>query len=91
MVFDANVANTFIFILINLNTILAEGIIKENKTVSYLTFSRKSNKDINNFISNLKKVFIINNMLNNKKYIIIISYLKKIVINFYDRINKIIN
>ncbi len=57
--FDTNVANAFTLALTNLNTTLtSEG--KKNKTVNYLTFSRRGDKDINNFISELKKTFAVN-------------------------------
>jgi len=57
--FDTNVANAFTLALTNLNTTLtSEG--KKNKTVNYLTFSRRGDKDIDNFISELKKTFAVN-------------------------------
>ena len=78
------------FTLTNLNVILA-GRSRENKTVSYPIFNRRENKNINDFIIKLKEAFAINRITNNKKYIIAISYLKRIVANFYDRLVRIIN
>ena len=64
MIFDTNATNTFTLILTNLNMTLIEGI-KENKIINYSTFSERRNKDIDNFINDLKKIFIINKIVNN--------------------------
>jgi len=76
--------------LINLNTTLVRKG-KENKTMNYSTFSKRDNKDINDFIIDLKKTFAVNRVANNRKYMIAISCLKEIEANFYDRLAEIIN
>ncbi len=91
MIFDANATNILIFTFINLNMMLTGRIIRKNKSISYPIFSEKDDKDVNDFISDLKKVFTVNNMLNNRKYIVTINCLKKITANFYDSFNGIIN
>ncbi len=50
---------------------------KENRIVNYLIFNKRRNKDINNFITKLKKAFTINRVANNRKHVVAISYLKK--------------
>ncbi len=90
MVFDINVTNIFILLLINLNAILVKEGWK-NKIVNYLTFSKKDNEDINDFIIELEKIFAINRVVDNRKYLIVISYLKKIAANFYNRLAGITN
>ncbi len=54
MIFNVNIANVLILALINLNTTLAEGG-RENKTISYPTFSEREDEDVNNFINKLEK------------------------------------
>ncbi len=89
MTFDANATNALTLALTNLNAALVRG--RENKTVNYLTFSGKDNKDINDFIIELEKAFIINRVADNRKHVIAISCLKKIAANFYDRLAGITN
>ncbi len=90
MTFNANAANTLTIALINLNTTLVTGG-EERKSVNYPTFSERRDKDINNFIIELEKVFAVNRVVNNKKHLVVISYLKKTAANFYDGIIKITN
>ncbi len=90
MAFDTNVANMLTLALTNLNVILAKRG-RENKIVNYPIFSRKDDKDINNFIIELKKAFTVNRVADNRKYLIMISYLKGIIANFYNRLAKITN
>ncbi len=59
MTFDANAAQALILALTNLNAILAGGG-RENKSVNYLTFSGRGDKDIDDFMSELTKAFAIN-------------------------------
>jgi len=89
MVFDTNAANAFTVVLTNLNMILAARR-EERKTVNYPTFSKRGNKDINNFIMKLEKVFTINKILDNRKYLIVVSCLKRTATNFYNRLVGII-
>jgi len=69
--------------LTNLNVILAEGG-RENKSVNYLTFSKREDEDIDDFMSELTKAFAINRVSDNRKYIVAASCLKGIAANFYD-------
>ncbi len=90
MAFNINVANALTLTLTNLNaTLVRRG--KENKIVNYLTFSKKSDEDINNFITKLEKTFAVNKVANNRKYLVVINCLKGIVANFYDRLVGITN
>ena len=59
MVFDVNAAQALMLALTNLNATLAGGG-KENKSVNYLTFSGRGDKDIDDFMSELTKAFAIN-------------------------------
>ncbi len=59
MAFDANAAQALTLALTNLNTTLVGGG-RENKSVSYLTFSERGNKNINDFMSELAKAFAVN-------------------------------
>ena len=59
MTFDANAAQALTLALTNLNAILAGGG-RENKSVNYLTFSGRGDKDIDDFMSELTKAFAIN-------------------------------
>ena len=74
----------------NLNATLVGGD-RENKTVNYLTFSERDNENINDFITDLEKVFAINRIVNNRKHLIIINCLKEIVANFFNKLVGIIN
>src|SRR6266542_1325453 len=89
MAFDANAANTLIVALTNLNMtlIVGEG---ERKIVNYLTFSRRGEEDIDDFIAKLEKAFAINRVSNNRKYTVAASCLKGIAANFYNRLVGII-
>ena len=80
----------FNLVLTNLNVILAKGD-RENKTVNYLIFSEKDDKNINDFIMELEKTFAVNNVTDNRKYLIIISCLKEIAANFYNGLIGITN
>ncbi len=64
MTFDANAAQVLILALTNLNVILV-GEGRENKLVSYLTFSERDNEDIDDFLSELEKTFTVNQIPNN--------------------------
>ncbi len=85
MAFDANVAQALTLALTNLNAMLAGGG-RENKSVNYPTFSKRGDEDINDFISELAKVFAVNRVSNNRKYIVAASCLKETAANFYDRL-----
>jgi len=61
---------------------LQEG--RENKSVNYPTFSSRGDEDINDFMSELTKVFTVNRVPNNRKYIVAASCLKGTAANFYD-------
>jgi len=52
IIIDNNLANLLINVL--------KEIIRKMKTISYLTFSKKGDKDINDFITEIEKVFTIN-------------------------------
>ncbi len=67
MIFDTNIANTLTLTLTNLNITLASRI-KENKTVNYLTFNKREDENINDFITKLEKTFTVNRIANNRKY-----------------------
>ena len=83
MAFDANAAQALTLALTNLNIILAaEG--RENKAVSYPTFSDRGEEDVDDFMSELVKAFAVNRVLDNRKHIVVASYLKGTVANFYD-------
>jgi len=69
--------------LINLNMILAGGG-RENKSVSYPTFSKRGDENINDFMSELAKAFAVNQVPDNRKHIIAASCLKGTAANFYD-------
>jgi len=75
MVFDTNTANIYIVALTNLNMILVAESEKK-KIVNYLTFSKRNEKDINNFIVELEKAFVINRVFDNKKHMVAASCLK---------------
>ena len=62
--------------------LVAEG--RENKSVNYLTFSERGNKDIDDFMSELAKAFTVNQVPDNRKHIVAASCLKETVANFYD-------
>ncbi len=88
MTFNTNIANALIIALTALNATLTAKE-REKKIVNYLTFSERGDKDINDFIIELEKVFTINRMPNNRKYLVVTSCLKGIVANFYDRLAEI--
>ncbi len=68
-----------------MNTTLArEG--RENKSVSYPTFSERGEEDIDDFISELAKAFTVNRVPDNRKHIVVASCLKGIIANFYNRL-----
>ena len=75
--------------LTNLNVILAEGG-RENKSVNYLTFSKREDEDIDDFMSELTKAFAINRVPDNRKHIVVASCLKRTTANFYDELASII-
>ncbi len=58
--------------------------------MNYPTFSKREEKNINDFLVKLKKAFVVNRISNNRKYIVIASCLKGIAANFYDRLAEII-
>src|SRR6266542_1293232 len=89
MVFNTNAANALIVALTNLNIILAAGG-GERKMINYPTFSERSEEDIDNFISELEKIFEVNRVFNNRKYIVAASCLKEIAANFYNELVRII-
>jgi len=64
---------------------------KEKKSVNYLTFSERGDKDIHDFIIELEKTFAVNRVVDAKKHLVAISYLKEIATNFYDRLVEITN
>ncbi len=72
-----------------LNAILADRR-RENKIVNYPTFNEKSDKDINDFIIKLKKVFTVNRVFDNRKHLVAVSCLKEMTTNFYNRLAGII-
>jgi len=59
---------------------------EKRKTVNYLTFSKREDEDIDDFIAKLEKAFTINRVPINKKHIIATSCLKEIAVNFYDEL-----
>ncbi len=59
MMFDANAAQALTLALTNLNMTLVGGG-RENKSVSYLTFSERGDEDIDDFMLELAKAFAIN-------------------------------
>jgi len=73
-----------------LNTILAAGG-GERKVVNYLSFSRRGDENINNFITELEKAFVVNRVVDGRKYLVASSYLKETAANFYDRLAGITN
>ncbi len=85
MTFDANIAQALTLALTNLNATLAGGG-RENKSVNYPIFSGRSDKDIDDFMSELTKAFAVNWIPNNRKHIVIASCLKETATNFYDRL-----
>ena len=85
MTFDANAAQALTLTLTNLNMTLVGGG-RENKSVSYPTFSGRGDEDIDDFMLELAKAFTINRVPDNKKHIIAASCLKGIAANFYDRL-----
>ncbi len=85
MIFDTNAANAFTLALTNLNITLAAEREKR-KIVNYSIFSKRGNKDINDFIIELEKAFVMNRVPDNRKHIVIASCLKGIVANFYDEL-----
>ena len=64
---------------------------KEKKSVNYLIFSEKEDKDIHDFITELEKTFAVNRIVDAKKHLVAISYLKETATNFYDRLVGITN
>ncbi len=88
MTSDINVANVLTIALTNLNIILVVGR-KERKTVNYLTFSKKSDENIDDFITKLEKIFAVNRVFDNRKHLITVSYLKKTAVNFYNGLAEI--
>jgi len=86
MTFDTNAANTFTVALTNLNmTLVAEE--GEKKSVNYLTFSERGDKNINDFIIEVEKAFVRNKVADDRKHLVTISCLKGIAANFYDGIS----
>ncbi len=67
MMFDANAAQALMLALTNLNTTLAGGG-RENKSVSYPTFSGRGDEDIDDFMSELTKAFAVNRVPDNRKH-----------------------
>ena len=90
MAFDINITNMLILILTNLNTTLVEKDQK-NKILSYSTFSKRENENVNDFVNDLKKTFLMNRILNRRKHIVAISCLKDIIANYYNSLNGITN
>ncbi len=90
MTFDTNAANALIITLTNLNTTLAAGR-GERKVVNYPFFSERGDENINNFITELKKVFAVNRVVDNRKYLIVSSCLKETAANFYNELAGIMN
>src|SRR6266542_1271894 len=88
MTFDVNAAQAFTLALTNLNMTLVGGS-RENKSVNYPTFSRRNDKDINDFTLELAKAFTVNQVSDNRKYIIAASCLKGTAANFYDGLTSI--
>jgi len=78
-----NVAQILTIALTNLNVTLA-GKGRENKSVNYPTFSGRDDEDIDDFMSELTKVFAVNRVPENRKHIVAASCLKGTVANFYD-------
>jgi len=62
MIFDVNVVNTLTLALTNLNATLAEAENRKSKTVNYLTYSKRDDEDIDNFIKDFEKAFAVNNI-----------------------------
>jgi len=62
---------------------------RENKLVSYPTFSERGEEDIDDFMSELAKAFAVNRVPDNRKYIVIVSCLKGTTANFYDELASI--
>ncbi len=89
MTFDANAVQVLTLALTNLNMMLVGGG-RENKSVSYPTFSGRGDEDIDDFISELAKAFAVNQVSDNRKYIVVASCLKGIAANFYDSLAGII-
>ncbi len=83
MAFDANAAQALTLALTNLNMTLAGGG-RENKSVSYPTFSERGEEDIDDFISELAKAFTVNRVPDNRKHIVVASCLKGTAANFYN-------
>jgi len=90
MVFDVNVTNALTVALTNLNMTLAAGG-GERKAVNYLSFSRRDDENINDFITKLEKVFIVNRVADSRKHLVVISCLKGTTANFYDELVRITN
>ncbi len=90
MIFDINITNILTLALTNLNATFARKV-RENKIINYLIFNKKKDKNVNDFIVELKKAFTVNRIVNNRKYVITISCLKSIAANFYNGLNKITN
>ena len=83
MAFDTNAVQVLTLALTNLNVTLAGGG-RKNKSVNYLTFSRRGDKDIDDFMSELTKAFAINRVSDNRKHIVAASCLKGTAANFYN-------
>jgi len=83
MTFDANVTQALMLALTNLNMTLAGGG-RENKSINYPIFSERDDEDIDNFMSEIVKVFVVNRVPDNRKYIVVASCLKGTATNFYD-------
>ena len=90
MTFNTNAAVVLILALTNLNNTLAKGG-RKNKVMNYPIFSRREDKNIDDFINDLKKVFIVNRIADGRKYVVAVSYLKETVISYYDRFIRITN
>ncbi len=90
MVFDINIANALTLVLTNLiATLVGQG--RENKTISYLIFSKRRNKDIDNFINNLEKIFEVNRITDNRKLVVTTSCLKSIAASYHDGLAVVAN
>ncbi len=90
MIFDANAANALTVALTNLNiTLVARG--GKRKAVNYLTYSKRGDENINNFITELEKAFTVNRVVDGRKHLVAISCLKEIAANFCNGLARIIN
>ena len=90
MTFNVNATNALTVTLTNLNTTLAaEG--GEQKAVNYPSFSRRDDENINDFITELEKIFAVNRVSDGRKHLVVISCLKGTAANFSDGLVGITN